>query len=142
MKVNKPHQRSIPFKQTREQHLLEAAEDYTELIYELIEETGEARTCEIAKRLGISHVTALRTIQRLQREGFVTTQPRKPIELTALGKKTAKNAQEKHSILLNFLLQLGVPLEVAQKDVEGIEHHISKTTLETIKSHLKKAQGQ
>ena len=137
MKVNKPHKRSIPFRQTREQHLLEAAEDYTELIFELIEETGEARTGEIAKRLGISHVTALRTIKRLQREGFVNTEPRQPIVLTALGEKTAKAAQEKHIVLLDFLLQLGVPQKIAEKDVEGIEHHISKVTLDIIRAQLK-----
>ena len=58
MPVNR---RSIPFEAVRKSHTLEAAEDYTELIYDLIQSKGEARVGEIAENLGISHVTALRT---------------------------------------------------------------------------------
>ena len=58
--------RAGPFKATRRHHTNEAAEDYTELVADLINSQGEARTCEIARAMGVSHVTALRTIRRLQ----------------------------------------------------------------------------
>ena len=125
------------FKALRKQHSLESAEDYTELIHELIEKNGEARTGVIARELGISHVTALRTIKRLQEQGYVTTARQKPVELTAKGKKLALYSKEKHEILLEFLVKLGVPKKVEEIDVEGIEHHVSKITLDRIKHFLK-----
>ena len=82
--------RSASFKATRKHHDSEAAEDYTELVADLIEKDGEARTCRIAEHLGISHVTALRTIRRLQGEGYLETSPHRPVTLTAKGKKTAE----------------------------------------------------
>ena len=124
------------FKALRKQHSLESAEDYTELIHELIEKYGEARTGKIAKELGISHVTALRTIRRLQEQGYVITAQQKPVELTSKGKKLALYSKEKHQLLLEFLIKLGVPKKVAEIDVEGIEHHVSKITLDRIKKFL------
>ena len=124
------------FKVLRKQHSLESAEDYTELIHELIEKNGEARTGKIAEELGISHVTALRTIKRLQEQGYVTTARQKPVELTNKGKKLALYSKEKHQLLLKFLIKLGVPKKVAEIDVEGIEHHVSKITLDQIKKFL------
>ena len=131
--------RSKAFHATRRQHNLEAAEDYTELVADLIEEKGEARTCDIADHLGISHVTALRTLQRLQRDGYVNTAPRKPIKLTAKGKKLAKQCKERHALLYNFLIKIGVPEHIAKIDVEGLEHHISKETLDVMRKYIKKA---
>lgn len=123
---------AVPFKITRSHHSREAAEDYTELIADLIEQKNEARTCEVAERLGISHVTAIRTLRRLQRDGFVKVAPHKPIELTPKGKRTASYCKHRHRLLVEFLLKLGVPQKVAEIDVEGIEHHISEVTLECI----------
>jgi DtxR family manganese transport transcriptional regulator len=126
------------FPVTREQHLSETAEDYTELIADLIEELGEARVGKIASRLGISHVTALRTIERLQRDGFVITEPRKPVFLTGKGKKLAAFAKEKHEVVFELLCAIGVPKKTASQDVEGIEHHVSKETLKAMKRFLRK----
>ena len=136
LQSSKQRERAKSFKATRKQHSSEAAEDYTELVAELIEEKGEARTCDIADHLGISHVTALRTIRRLQSEGYLKTSPHKPVELTAKGKQTAKFCKERHETLLDFFEQLGVPKKVAEIDVEGVEHHISKITLDAIKKFM------
>ena len=130
-------QRSTPFKETRRQHSQEAAQDYVELIYELIEEKGLARTCDIATHLGVSHVTALRTIRRIQAEGFVNTSPRKPVTLTKKGLELALFSKERHEVLLEFFLKLGVPKQQAEIDVEGAEHHISKVTLNCIQRFMK-----
>ncbi len=133
----KTHARATPFRATRRHHLQESAEDYTELISELITRTGEARTCDIARQLGISHVTALRTIKRLQAQGYVSTTPHRPVTLTEKGNQTARHARERHRILLEFLIKLGVPRDIAEVDVEGMEHHLSPVSLRAIKRRLK-----
>ena len=135
-KVNRAVPRSTPFRAARRQHHLEAAEDYTELIADLISSKGEARTCDIAQQLGISHVTALRTIQRLQREKFVETSQHRPVALTAKGKRTARLCKQRHKLLVDFFVSIGVPREVAEIDVEGVEHHISPVTLKAIEVFL------
>lgn len=129
-------ERAQPFIVTRTKHLNEAAEDYTELIADLICERGEARTCDIAHHMGISHVTALRTLQRLQGKGFVETSPHKPVVLTPKGKRLAAFCKRRHLLLLKFLKQIGVPECVAVVDVEGIEHHVSSQTLTALEKHL------
>jgi len=137
MPKNSAKPRSLPFRATRKHHSTEAAEDYTELVAQLITEAGEARTCQIADRLGISHVTALRTIKRLMGEGYLETAPHKPVTLTAKGTRVAKEALERHQLLLDLFLKLGVPRDIAEIDVEGTEHHISAVTLEKIKNFLR-----
>jgi DtxR family manganese transport transcriptional regulator len=112
------------------------AEDYTELLADIISEKGVARTCDLAEGLGVSHVTALRTIQRLQDDGYVLTSLRKPIELTEKGKRLARFSKRRHQLLVDFFVSIGVPAEQAEIDVEGAEHHISTTTLRCVKRFL------
>lgn len=119
---------SSRFKQTRKHHSLEAAEDYTELVYDLINKNGEARTGQIAEALGVSHVTALRTVQRLQKQGYLKTAYKQPIQLTAAGKKLAVSAKRRHQLLVDFLLAIGVSEKTAEIDAEGAEHHFSPET--------------
>ena len=121
-------QRASHFRATRKHHSLEAAEDYTELVYDLIQTHGEARTCMIAEHLGVSHVTALRTIRRLQGEGYLETSQHRPVTLTRKGRDLARFSKQRHEVLLEFFAALGVPREQAEIDVEGAEHHISETT--------------
>ena len=141
MPQSRKKKRAAPFRATRKHHSSEAAEDYTELIADLIESQGEARTGQIADHLGISHVTALRTIRRLQNEGYLITSPHKPVELTAKGRRLALYAKERHRLLVDFLLRIGVPPETAEIDVEGAEHHFSKTTLECIRRLLTRLES-
>lgn len=118
------------FRKSRQQDHDAVAEDYTELIADLIESTGEARTCEIAEHMGISHVTAIRTLRRLEREGFVQKCKYRPVELTERGRTLAAFSKARHQALLDFFIRyLGVSPTVAFEDVEGVEHHISQETL-------------
>jgi DtxR family transcriptional regulator, manganese transport regulator len=126
------------FRRTREDHSREAAEDYVELIDGLIAEKGEARTVDLAEKLGISHVAVSKTIHRLQRDGFVTMQPYRSIFLTDEGKKLASSSRERHSLVHDFLVAIGVPTDVAEEDVEGIEHHVSEETLDAMRKYLAK----
>lgn len=125
-------QTALRFKVTRRQHASEAAEDYTELISELIAKNGQARTGELALALGVTHVTVVRTIRRLVRDGYLQATPHQPIRLTRKGGRLAEHCKKRHAVVLQFLLQMGVPKEVAEVDAEGIEHHISAITLEKL----------
>jgi DtxR family manganese transport transcriptional regulator len=126
------------FHRTRDDHSRENAEDYVELIDSLIAETGEARAVDLAERLGVSHVTVSKTVQRLQREGYLTTQPYRSIFLTQKGKEVAAATRERHDLVLKFLVALGVSREVAETDSEGIEHHVSQETLDAMRRYLTK----
>jgi DtxR family manganese transport transcriptional regulator len=124
------------FQRTRDDHSRENAEDYVELIETLIQETGEARAVDLAERLGVSHVTVSKTVQRLQREGYVTTQPYRSIFLTDKGRAVAAESRARHDLVLRFLMALGVTADVAETDSEGIEHHVSQETLQAMRRFL------
>ena len=97
-----------PYQRTRDDHSKERAEDYVELIDQLIRESGEARATDLASRLGISHVTVSKTIRRLVRDGYVTAQPYRAIFLTEMGRALAEESKARHELVLAFLLRLGV----------------------------------
>jgi DtxR family manganese transport transcriptional regulator len=105
------------------------AEDYVEVIADLIDDYGEARVADIAERLGVTHVTVTKTIGRLKRDGLVTRRPYRSIFLTAAGRQVARKARRRHQIVLRLLRSLGVSERTAQADAEGIEHHVSDETL-------------
>jgi DtxR family manganese transport transcriptional regulator len=123
---------------TRRAHAQERAQDYVEAIAELIKGSGEARAVDLARILGVSHVTVVRTIGRLQREGLVTSQPYRSIFLTPQGEELARQSRKRHETVLNFLRELGVPGHIAQRDAEGIEHHVSPETLLAMESFRRK----
>ncbi len=125
-------------RRTREEHSHETAQDYVEIIADLIAATGEARVSDLARRLGVTHVTVARTIKRLQREGLVTSLPYRSIFLTASGRKLSAESRSRHETVVDFLKSLGVPAVVAQSDAEGIEHHVSQETLQAFTKHLRK----
>ena len=137
---NKRSDRAAHFRETRNNRQYEIAEDYTELIDDLIKNTGHARVCDIAREMGISHVSVLKTLKKLKRDGFIEENSN-AIELTPEGMNMAAFSKKKHVILTEFLSKLGVPEHVAATDVEGIEHHISPITLNAIDAFMKKHMG-
>jgi DtxR family manganese transport transcriptional regulator len=123
-------------RQTRRRHLLETAEDYVEAIAELLDTVGEARAVDLARRLGVSHVTVSRTVSRLQRDGYVSARPYRAMFLTEKGADLARTARARHELVVAHLRSLGVPERVAQRDAEGIEHHVSAETLAAFRRHI------
>lgn len=121
--------RAAAFQRMRDAHSTEMAEDYVELIGDLIAQTGEARLTDLADNLGVTHATAAKVVQRLVRDGLVETKPYRSIFLTADGARVAEASRERHRIVLEFLRALGVSEIVAEADAEGIEHHTSPETL-------------
>src|SRR5262245_30580820 len=116
-------------------------EDYVELIADLLASTGEARATDIARRLGVSHPTAISTIARLKRESLATARPYRGVFLTEKGEALAKRVRARHRLVVNVLIALGVPPEAAEADAEGIEHHVSETTLRAFARFLQSREG-
>jgi DtxR family manganese transport transcriptional regulator len=104
-------------------------EDYVELISDLHELNGEARPTDIARRLGVSHATVVKTIGRLKREGLAVAKPYRGVFLTPAGETLANRVRARHRVVVSLLLAVGVPAEAAELDAEGIEHHVSDLTL-------------
>ncbi|MGC6518274.1 MAG: manganese-binding transcriptional regulator MntR [Candidatus Puniceispirillaceae bacterium] len=124
------------FERIRKAHLSEVMEDYVEMIADLIEETGEARAVDLAARFGVTSPTVNATIQRLKRDGLVDARPYRSIFLTKEGEKLANACKERHQIVHDFLVSIGVPSDIADADAEGMEHHISEFTLSLFKKAI------
>ena len=116
-------------RRTRRDHATETAEDYVEAIAEIGQEKGVCRVVDLAKYFGVSHVTVTRIVSRLQEADLVSTQRYRPIELTPKGRRLAKKSRDRHKIVYQFLLALGIDERTAAIDAEGIEHHVSPRTL-------------
>jgi len=124
-----PEEQADHHRQTRAALQTAVAEDYVELIADLIESTGEARATDIARRLGVTHASVTKTVARLQQGGLVTTQPYRAIFLTQKGRRIAEASKRRHEIVVAFLLAIGVGEDAARADAEGLEHHVSAETL-------------
>lgn len=122
------------FERIRRAHQSEVAEDYVEMIADLIAETGEARAVDLASRFGVTAPTVNATVQRLVREGLAETQPYRSIFLTEAGRELAAACAKRHAIVRNFLIAIGVDEDIAEADAEGLEHHVSAETLEAFKT--------
>ena len=92
--------------------------------------------------MGVSHVTVTRIVARLQNEDLVETEPYRPIDLTAKGRKLAARSRRRHEIVLAFLEALGVPSEDARRDAEGIEHHVGARTLECMRRFVEQQRPE
>ena len=127
------------FGQARVQRSAALLEDYAELIADMLAIDGEARPTDIARRLGVSHVTVVKAITRLKREGLATARPYRGVFLTPAGQALAARVRARHRLVVDLLVAVGVPREDAENDAEGIEHHVSPTTLEAFARFLKPA---
>jgi DtxR family transcriptional regulator, manganese transport regulator len=133
--------RSAAFKRVRADHSAELAEDYVEMIADLIDERGEARCTDLALRLGVANATVVKTMRRLQIAGLISQEPYRAIFLTNDGWKMAEDGRRRHALVEKFLLALGVGHETARIDSEGIEHHVSAETLKAMAKFLARNGG-
>ncbi len=121
--------RAAAFQRMREAHRTETAEDYVELISDLILANGEARLADLAVNVGVTGATAAKVVQRLQRAGLVESRPYRSIFLTEAGEAVAAMSRRRHQVVEEFLRALGIDELTAEADAEGIEHHVSEQTL-------------
>ncbi len=127
---------ALRFGKTRAARSAAVQEDYVELIADLLVAHGEARATDVARRLGVAHPTALKSIARLKREGLVTARPYRGIFLTQSGHELAARVRARHRLVVAVLLAVGVPAEAAEADAEGMEHYASQATLEAFARFL------
>lgn len=132
VKLARVEAQAASFDRTRSDHRSEIAEDYVELIADLIDAKGEARAVDLAGRMGVTAATVNSTVARLQRAGLVHSEPYRSIFLTDAGRALAAHCRRRHRIVLAFLKAIGVSEATAETDAEGIEHHVSDETLEAL----------
>jgi DtxR family manganese transport transcriptional regulator len=137
-KVRPSAQQAETLRRSRRDRALEIAQDYVEAIADLSASLGEARLTDLARRLGVTHVTVNRTLGRLQQAGYVHTKPYRAIFLTDIGQKLAEESKKRHETVVAFLRSLGISEKTAEFDAEGIEHHVSPETLTAFERLLKK----
>jgi|SRR5665213_53343 len=136
--ANSPAPQAENFRRSRRDRALETAQDYVEAIADLSAVMGEARVVDLARRLGVTHVTVNRTLARLQKAGYVHTRPYRAIFLTGNGSRLADECKRRHETVAAFLQSLGISKKAAELDAEGIEHHVSPETLAAFERRLRK----
>lgn len=111
--------------------LTPSMEDYLEKIYELMSDKGYARVSDIASSLAVQPSSVTKMLQKLDGHKFVAYEKYRGIVLTKSGEQMGRSIKERHTMLAELLRMLRLEEEIIQKDVEGIEHHVSpKTVLE------------
>ena len=118
-----------------------AMDDYLEQILHLIEEKGYARAVDISSNLGISQASVTNMLRKLDTEGLVTHEKYRGTVLTDDGRRIARAIVERHETLTRFLRLFGVEEETIYRDVEGMEHHVSRPTLEVIRAMADALEG-
>src|SRR5437870_7236871 len=111
-----------------------AVEDYLERILQLMNSKGYARVVDIAQSLKISQASVTNMVQRLDAEGLLKYEKYRGLVLTTAGETLAKNITHRHQLLTDFFKLLGIDEQVIYHDVEGMEHHISPSTLHAIEA--------
>ncbi|HET6409722.1 MAG TPA: transcriptional regulator MntR [Chthoniobacteraceae bacterium] len=123
-------------------HASSAVEDYLERILDLINTKGYARVVDIAQGLKISQASVTNMVQRLDAEGLLKYEKYRGLVLTASGEALAKNITRRHQLLTDFFRLMGLDEDVIYHDVEGMEHHISPSTLRAIEALTAQLQRQ
>ena len=119
-------------------NLTKSIEDYIEAIYIIEEEKGEIKSVDIASKLGVSKPAVNKAMNELNNLNLIEKSNYSNIVLTDEGRKLAKKIYDKHILIYDFLLSIGVSKQNAEIDCCKIEHVISAETAECMKKHLNK----
>ena len=112
-------------------------EDYLEVIYELVQQKGYATTIDISQYLNVSSPSVTKMVKRLDETGYLKYEKYRGICLTQHGIDVAMSIHQRHSLLAEFLKMIGVDKDIANKDAEGIEHHLHPQTLKKLEEFVK-----
>ena len=110
----------------------QSAEDYLERIHELIEEKGFARVADIATSLKVRQASVTDMVQKLAKRGFLKYERYQDVVMTSKGREVARKIQDRHKTLSRFFSLLGLDAATQREDIEGIEHHLSQTTVDVL----------
>ena len=119
-------------------NIYESAEDYLERILILQERNKEVRSIDIAHDMGFSKPSISVAMKKLKEAGLIKIDENGFITLTKEGHVIADKVYEKHCVLKQTLINIGVSPEQAEKDACKVEHVISEETFDAIKEHIKK----
>ena len=117
-------------------HLQESGEMYLETVYVLSKKGESIRSIDVCEHMGYSKPSVSRAIGLLKNGGYINVDEKGYITLTDEGKSIAQKVFERHTMLTDFLVKLGVDREIASEDACKIEHHISEESFNAIKSHV------
>lgn len=115
----------------------ESGEMYLETIY-VLSEKGPVRAIDVGEYMGYSKPSVSRAMGLLKSGGYVVADKDGYLTLTDVGEEVAKKIFERHTLITDFLIRLGVDKETASEDACRIEHHISDASIEAIKKHINK----
>lgn len=118
--------------------LYESGQMYLEAIYVLLQTSDKIRAIDVGAYLGYSKPSVSRAVGILKKEGYISVEPDGYITMTAKGKQFSEQLYERHTILSNVLMMLGVDEEIATEDACRIEHVISETSFAAVKAHYLK----
>ncbi len=116
----------------------ESGEMYLETLYILSQENSFVRSIDISEYMGYSKPSVSRAVGILKENGYVVMDEDGYLSLTENGLRIARKIYERHTLLTDFLLRLGVSEEQASKDACKMEHYISDETFEAMKRHVEK----
>jgi Mn-dependent DtxR family transcriptional regulator len=116
-------------------------EDYLEQIHNLIAQKGYARVVDIAGNLKISQASVTNMIQRMDADGLVVYERYRGVVLTETGRKVGEEIARRHEVLTRLLAGFGLDAATVHQDVEGMEHHISRQTLEVLTLLMEELEG-
>lgn len=119
-------------------HIQESGEMYLETIHVLYKKNGRVRAVDVSEHMGYSKPSVSRAVGLLKNGGYIEVDQDGYITLTATGLALAEKIYERHTVLTNFLVSLGVNPEVAAEDACKLEHAISDESLSAIKALIKK----
>ena len=111
-------------------------EDYLEIISELVDLKGYATTLDISRYMNVSPPSVTGMLQKLEENGYLEWEKYHGINLTEKGKQTANMIRQKHGLLLDFFEILGVGIDIANQDIEGIEHHLNPKTIRQLRKFI------
>lgn len=116
----------------------ESAENYLETILILSQKNGNVRSIDIANELAFSKPSVSVAMKNLRTQGHIVVDNDGYIRLTESGRKIAETIYERHTLISNWLVHLGVPAEIAAEDACRMEHVISPESFAAIKDHVTK----
>ena len=120
----------------------EAAENYLECILIIGKEKGQVRSVDVAHRLQVTKPTVSITMKQFRENGYVETDEKGILTLTDKGREIAERIYERHVVLTELLLSLGVDEEPARADACRMEHDISEITFTRIKEHMRRQENK
>ncbi len=116
--------------------LQESGEMYLETILQLSRTQSRVRSIDVVESMGFSKPSVSRAVGLLKQGGYLEVSADGSLLLTPLGRETAERTLERHRVLTDMFLSLGVDPEIAASDACKIEHHISEETFLAVKAHM------